>query len=80
MKTAKSALGALCVAGAITGCVSATDALSAPAPEAFTNCMRHFTDDNLTGPDASAALQVCDPFVDEENEAVQRLADKHFRR
>lgn len=77
MKTAKSVLGALSLAAAIAGC---SDETSEPAPEAFTNCMRHFTEDNVVGPDAAAAGEICQPFADEGNEAVQRLADKHFGR
>lgn len=77
MKTAKVWVAAIFLAVAIAGC---SDETSEPAPEAFTNCMRHFTDDNVVGPDAAAAGEVCKPFADEANEAVQRLAEKHFQR
>lgn len=77
MRTSQRIISALCIAMAVSGCVVASES-SDPAPEAFTDCMRHFTDDNLTGPDFAAAVEVCQPFADEENEALRRLAKKHF--
>jgi len=77
VKRLTSVIGALCLAVAVSGCSAAAES-SGPAPEAFTDCMRHFTDDNLTGPDFAAAGEVCEPFADEANEALQRLAQKHF--
>ena len=74
----KFALAVLCASVALAGCTTVADTSDGPAPAAFTDCMRHFTDNDVVGPDAEAASQVCAPFTDEDNEAVQRLADKHF--
>jgi len=77
MRTSQRIISALCIAMAVSGCVVASES-SEPAPQAFTNCVRHFSDDQLTSRDWAAAMEVCEPFLDEGNEALRRLAKKHF--